>query len=166
MDSVLGVDIGNGGETEPGKYANSSIYAIYDGELMYSNYRSKNGNIIVLGHKLPNGVIFYSSYSHLASFNVPMVDKQDENPENDIYFEMKIDGGTLIGKMGDTGGDWDAHLHLAVYTSSTKKGYTRSPYGYDNKIETEVFNGQRKGLPEYQFFSPIEVIRTGGAILG
>jgi len=107
----LGVDIGNGGETEPGKYANSSIYAIYDGELMYSNYRSKNGNIIVLRHKLPNGVIFYSSYSHLASFNVPMVDKQDENPENDIYFEMKIDGGTLIGKMGDTGGDG---MHICI----------------------------------------------------
>ena len=86
----FGVDIVN----EEG----TSILSIANGVVVYSDYSKDYGNGIIIDHE--NG--YYSHYYH--------------NKENFVKRNERIDGGTLIAQLGNTGQQSTGpHLHFEIW---------------------------------------------------
>lgn len=86
----------------------TSIYALADGEVIYSGVQTGYGNVVMIDH----GKII-SLYAHNSSLSV----KVGQN----------VKGGQLIAKSGSTGYSTGPHLHFEIRNGS---GQAISPYKY------------------------------------
>lgn len=108
LQGHLGHDICKSGSNVP-------IKAIFAGTVVSAKNSGSNGYMVQIKHTIGSKE-FYSFYSHMKenSFTVDTTDKK------------KVVAGQQLGVIGDTGGNWGAHLHLGVYTGPE----STSPYGY------------------------------------
>jgi len=106
---------------------------LYKGEGGY-------GNMILVKHKLPNGLEIYSLYGHLAD---------DNDPEKQFKIGDQIRKGEKIGKVGKPfsaeNGGWPSHLHFSILKEQNAIN------GYGTMADTkkivdplEVLQGHRK----------------------
>lgn len=86
-----GIDISGTGRGSP-------IYAANNGVVEKADYNGTNGNYIYINHN--NG--YYSVYAHLESIKVVK--------------GQTVEGGQLIGTMGDSGYATGVHLHFSIYS--------------------------------------------------
>ncbi len=91
----FGIDIGKGGR--PG---NIPIYAAAGGTVTRSRLESSYGNVIMITHYI-NGRQMTTVYAHLQERFVGQYDR--------------VEQGTLIGYMGNTGHSTGPHLHFEIY---------------------------------------------------
>lgn len=91
-------DLDGGDEGEP-------IYAVGNGTVQQAGPSSINGlgNTVQVDHG--GGVV--SLYAHLSAVSV-------------VNGQTVVGGHTSIGAMGATGDAWGAHLHLEIWTSSSR----------------------------------------------
>ena len=98
------------------------------------------GNMILVKHKLPNGLEIYSLYGHLAD---------DNDPEKQFKIGDQIRKGEKIGKVGKSfsaeNGGWPSHLHFSILKERDAIN------GYGTKADTkkivdplEVLQAHRK----------------------
>ncbi|MBR5239891.1 MAG: M23 family metallopeptidase [Clostridia bacterium] len=114
-----GIDLSGG--------SNLSIYASRYGDVAFKGYDSDMGYYISLYHGEWNGYKIYSTYMHLAE---------------QAYFNVgeTVQGGQIIGKMGNTGSSDGTHLHFQI-TKST--GYVSSaymPHKNDSQLSANFIN--------------------------
>ena len=76
---------------------NSPIYAVTNGVVSESSYRTQDGNYVCINHN--NG--YYTCYAHLAKKNVVV--------------GQVVARGTVIGGMGQSGWATGTHLHFEVW---------------------------------------------------
>lgn len=98
----LGDDLnGIGGQNSD---LNDPIYAAADGLVVYSGKPSEGwGNVVVLAHKLTDGRIIQTFYSHLQAIFVAE--------------GSQVGRGTLLGTCGNADGRYWAHLHYEMRES-------------------------------------------------
>ncbi len=89
----------------------SPIVATGAGEILFSDYRSSFGHLIIIDH----GYGFQTLYAHLSGYAVDVGDV--------------VQKGQIIGYMGATGRTTGTHLHYEVHYN----GYPVNPYNYMKK---------------------------------
>ena len=93
------------------------IYAVSDGEVVFSGSSGGFGNLVVLKHG--NGV--YSYYGHLHNISVQK--------------GVKVSTGTVVGTMGTTGDSTGIHLHFAISNELFADFVDPTPFlGIENKL--------------------------------
>tara|TARA_Y100001970_G_scaffold60736_1_gene77263 strand:+ start:1644 stop:2393 length:750 start_codon:yes stop_codon:yes gene_type:complete len=76
----------------------TSIFSVANGIVIYSDYSKNYGNVIIIDHE--NG--YYSHYYH--------------NKENFVKRNERIDAGTVIAQLGNTGQKSSGpHLHFEIW---------------------------------------------------
>lgn len=86
----------------------SPIYAVTNGVVSESSYRTQDGNYVCINHN--NG--YYTCYAHLSKKNV-------------VVGEV-VDRGTVIGAMGKSGWATGTHVHFEVWVGGAPwRGGTR-----------------------------------------
>ncbi|MCB1338895.1 MAG: peptidoglycan DD-metalloendopeptidase family protein [Maritimibacter sp.] len=82
------------------------------------------GNQVTLRHVV-NGVVFYSTYMHLAQNSVP------------VNINDTVAAGQVIGAVGNTGIRTGTHLHLQVGTTTIQWGATDN-YGWPSSSDNHT----------------------------
>ena len=96
----LGMDLSNTDKT-------IEIYPIATGVVFKKYYDSAGALVLKIRHNV-NGTYLYSTYAHLSAWYVN---------EGDI-----VTPNTVIGRMGNTGYSFGAHLHLEITTCDWNRG--------------------------------------------
>lgn len=101
-----------------------NIYAISEGRVAFADYNGTMGNVVMIHHNI-NGNTYSSIYMHLSEIYVGS--------------GQLVTKDTVIGKMGETGAAYGAHLHLSLITCLIYDGscfnyrnYTVNPNDYIN----------------------------------
>lgn len=96
----LGMDLSNSNKTIP-------IYPIATGVVFRKYYDDAGALVLKIRHNV-GGKYIYSTYAHLSSWSV------NEG--------QTVNRNTMIGRMGNTGNSFGAHLHLEITTCDWNKG--------------------------------------------
>lgn len=122
--SVYGSSWHSGMDLSTYHYDDGKIYAISDGRVAFADYNGTMGNVVMI-HHIINGNTYSSIYMHLR--------------EIDVSPGQLVTKDTVIGKMGETGAAYGAHLHLSLITCLIYDGscfnyrnYTIDPADYIN----------------------------------
>ena len=101
-----------------------TIYSISEGRVAFADYNGTMGNVVMIHHNI-NGNDYTSIYMHLSEIYVGS--------------GQLVTKDTAIGKMGETGAAYGAHLHLSLITCHIYNGdcfnyrnYTVNPNDYIN----------------------------------
>lgn len=86
---------------------NTNVYAAAPGTVIYAGYMGARGNTIIIEHAIGNGYSYYSYYQHLSSF---------------VKTSGTVTAGTLIGKVGNSGGNYGYHLHFGIVRGASNLG--------------------------------------------
>ena len=138
----LGVDLGTQGNKK------TNVVAIADGvvDRIVSEKNSKGwGNLVIIKHTTSNGKVFYSGYAHLSSVVVSV--------------GSKVNAGTRLGVMGNTGNSTGPHLHLLVFSGNLAKNSL--PKGY---VPSKI-SGNSYKVNGLIYYDPLKVIETQGSII-
>jgi len=77
------------------------VYSVADGVALYTGWPSDGwGNVIILLHLLPGDRLVESFYAHLDKI--------------EIHVGQRVRRGQRIGKVGNAGGRYPAHLHFEL----------------------------------------------------
>lgn len=97
------------------------VYSISTGKVVYAGYSSDGyGNKVIVQHNV-NGQNYSSLYGHLSSIT--------------SYVGQVVDKDTMIGRVGNTGHSYGAHLHLNLcigLNSCVSRWQTTDPGAYIN----------------------------------
>ncbi len=117
--------------------AGDSIYSVAAGRLSRVRVqRSSYGQVLYIDHD--NGTT--SVYAHLDEFHpkieaiVKHYQYSFEESEIDVYLDstlVQIDKGDYIGKMGNTGRSYGAHLHFEIRDTETEEPINPFLYGFN-----------------------------------
>lgn len=77
------------------------IYSISDGRVAFADYNGSMGNVVMIHHNI-NGNTYTSIYMHLSEIYVGS--------------GQLVTKDTVVGRMGETGAAYGAHLHLSLIT--------------------------------------------------
>ena len=125
QDNHRGIDIGRN-LSPPQPIENANIVAIADGRVTFSQFNHSGGNMIIIDH----GSNIQSRYLH--------------NAVNLVRVGEQVRQGQTIGRVGNTGQSFGAHLHLDIIIN----GVFVNPINY---LEIESFRpGQN--MPPCQIF--------------
>lgn len=81
---------------------NTKIYPVANGIISQKYYDSYGALTLVIEHKLPNGQVYSSLYTHMSKY------------APGIEVGQKVSTNNYIGYMGDTGYALGPHLHLEI----------------------------------------------------
>ncbi|NTV39318.1 MAG: M23 family metallopeptidase, partial [Demequinaceae bacterium] len=84
-------------------YCGTPIMATADGKVEWAKYVAGLGNQVMLYHGVVSGKVLYTSYNHLAKFNVSA--------------GQTVKRGDVVGYEGTTGTSTACHLHFEVYVN-------------------------------------------------
>ncbi len=84
-------------------YCGTPIMAAADGKVEWAKYVSGLGNQVMVYHGVLSGKVLYTSYNHLATFNVSA--------------GQTVKRGDVVGYEGTTGTSTGCHLHFEVYVN-------------------------------------------------
>lgn len=122
--SVYGSSWHSGMDMSTYHWDEGNIYSISDGWVAFADYNGTMGNVVMIHHNI-NGNPYTSIYMHLR--------------EIDVSAGQYVNKDTVIGKMGETGAAYGAHLHLSLITCLIYDGecfnyrsYTVDPNDYIN----------------------------------
>lgn len=122
--SVYGSSWHTGVDMSTYRWDAGNIYSISEGRVAFAAYNGTMGNAVMIHHNI-NGNAYSSIYMHLSEIYV--------NPGDLVTKD------TIIGKMGNTGASYGAHLHLSLITCLIYDGncfnyrsYTVDPADYIN----------------------------------
>jgi len=129
----------------------SPIHAIADGVVLYNKNEGNGfGNIIVVGHKLDNGKIIASVNAHMFY-------------QSPCLMGTKLSKGDVIGLLGDTGGNWAAHLHFEL----TNENYPYIKFDNHGNIKLPIllnkgwhWAGNDRGFIENFYYEPSNFIKN------
>lgn len=88
----------------------SPIYAVTNGVIYQSNYKSVDGHNVCINHN--NG--YYTCYAHMA--------------KRAVVTGQVVERGTIIGYVGQSGWATGPHLHFEVWVGEPWKGYRINPW--------------------------------------
>lgn len=125
-----------GGDSELDPSTPSDVYAISNGEVVFSGTSPGYGNVVIVEHLLPSGEFggtVYSLYAHLQPDSITV--------EAGDFVEKS----EVIGAAGDTGLSEEeyAHLHFEMFYGDW--GLALDEAGYAQK--TTVIAGEDGGMP-------------------
>ena len=106
--SVYGSTWHSGMDMSTYHWDSGNIYAISEGRVAFAGYNGSMGNVVMIHHNI-NGNAYTSIYMHLSEIYVG---------SGDI-----VTKDTVVGKMGETGAAYGAHLHLSLITCLIYDGY-------------------------------------------
>jgi len=84
-------------------YCGTPIMAAADGKVEWAKYVAGLGNEVMIYHGVLSGKVLYTSYNHLAKFNVSA--------------GQNVKRGDVVGYEGTTGTSTACHLHFEVYVN-------------------------------------------------
>ena len=84
-------------------YCGTAILAAADGKVEWARYVAGLGNQVMLYNGVVSGKVLYTSYNHLARFNVSA--------------GQTVKRGDVVGFEGTTGTSTACHLHFEVYVN-------------------------------------------------
>ena len=88
----------------------SPIYAVTNGVVYQSNYKSVDGHNVCINHN--NG--YYTCYAHMS--------------KRAVVKDQVVERGTIIGYVGQSGWATGPHLHFEVWVGVPWKGYRINPW--------------------------------------
>lgn len=106
--SVYGSSWHSGMDMSTYKWDSGNIYAISEGRVAFAGYNGSMGNVVMIHHNI-NGNPYTSIYMHLSEIYVNSGDLVTKD--------------SIVGKMGETGAAYGAHLHLSLITCLIYDGY-------------------------------------------
>ena len=122
--SVYGSTWHSGMDMSTYRWDSGNIYAISDGRVAFAGDNGTMGNVVMIHHNI-NGNAYTSIYMHLSEIYVGSGELVTKD--------------TNIGRMGETGAAYGAHLHLSLITCLIYDGecfnyrnYTVNPNDYIN----------------------------------
>lgn len=122
--SVYGSTWHSGMDMSTYRWDSGNIYAISDGRVAFAGDNGTMGNVVMIHHNI-NGNTYTSIYMHLSEIYVGSGELVTKD--------------TNIGRMGETGAAYGAHLHLSLITCLIYDGecfnyrnYTVNPNDYIN----------------------------------
>lgn len=127
------------------------VYAIAEGEVVYSAKTNGNGNTVTIQHNL-DGVTYYSFYSHMKD-------------GSRIKMGEQVQAGEQVGIMGQTGNADGPHVHLGIYSGPLRED--QEGYNRKNGKKTK-FDDQGRGYWDYnknRFYDPQRFFETNGSII-
>ncbi len=108
------------------------VYAAGNGRVLYAGDAKNDwGNVVILGHRLDDGRLVQSFYGHLDSITVGV--------------GGDVARGEEIGKVGNVGGRYLAHLHFEIRESTVvapAQGYWPTPL---DRVSPQQFLDARWG---------------------
>ena len=118
-------------EADIGGEVSFKVLAAADGvveKITFSAPPYNYGNMVTLRHEV-NGSIYFTKYAHLREDprSIGLIDVGDD-----------ITRGQHIGWAGNTGGDYNMHLHFEVRLSSDNQGNAVDPY--DKQSREDGYN--------------------------
>ena len=120
-----GIDMGRSAGVNSG----DPIYAAADGVVTEAGYGSGTGNYCIIEHNF-NGTKVYTYYAHMISS--PKVSKG-----------QKVSQSQEIGKVGNSGDSYGAHLHFEIQVGSFSfTGYSKNAGNSVNPLEGWISVGQ------------------------
>lgn len=106
------------------------VYATADGLVLYTGEPAAGwGNIIILGHRMPDGKIVQSMYAHLDRI--------------DVVIGSLVARGQRIAAVGTANGYYPAHLHFEMRASDEVDigaGYASNPLNHLDPAATVMAN--------------------------
>lgn len=118
-DDINGIGGRNSDQGDP-------VFAIANGEVLYAGLPAPGwGNTVIVGHRLEDGRVLQSMYSHLERI--------------DVARGALLARGEKVGTVGTASGRYLAHLHFEVRESDTidlGAGYTRFDSNRMNPTKT------------------------------
>ena len=131
------------------------IKSIYGGVVVEAKYTGKNSNgyLVTIKHTAPDGSIFYSFYAHMKPDSI------------EVSVGKRVDAGTTVGMLGNTGASSGAHLHLGIYSygnfQESKSYYNQVGYMGKSFNDTPVKSIDHAVQPgiTYTFYDPREFLR-------
>lgn len=122
------------------------VFAVANGRVLYAGEPSPGwGNTVIVGHRMPDGRVLQSMYSHLHRISVPK--------------GATVARGQKLGTVGTAGGRYPAHLHFEMRESDSidiGAGYTRFKNNYLDPVATVETN--RQGDSSALALSPLVVL--------
>ncbi|MEM8956003.1 MAG: M23 family metallopeptidase [Verrucomicrobiota bacterium] len=92
------------------------VYTAGEGRVLFAGWASEGwGNMVLLGHRLPDGQAVQTVYAHLDRV--------------DVAVGQRVHRGDQLGTVGKGAGQYLAHLHFEVREAST----VNPASGYDEK---------------------------------
>ena len=107
-----------------GKGCGAPVYAVANGTVGTVSWLSGGGNSLYIYHNI-GGTQYTSVYMHLSAYGAG------------IYAGKDVTTNTIIGYVGNTGGNYGCHLHLGLATGWQTSGGFNS-HGFDPRL---VFPG-------------------------
>lgn len=122
------------------------VYATADGLVLYTGEPSPGwGNIVLVGHRLPDGRMLQSMYAHLDRIGVAL--------------GAFVSRGQAIGTVGTANGYYPAHLHFEMRASDEVDigaGYAADPLNHLDPMATVTAN--HHAAPDQIGPSPLSVL--------
>ena len=106
--SVYGSSWHSGMDMSTYRWDSGNIYSISEGRVAFAGYNGSMGNVVMIHHNI-NGNPYTSIYMHLSEIYVNSGDLVTKD--------------SIVGKMGETGAAYGAHLHLSLITCLIYDGY-------------------------------------------
>ena len=106
--SVYGSTWHSGMDMSTYRWDSGNIYAISEGRVAFADYNGSMGNVVMIHHNI-NGNTYTSMYMHLSEIYVSSGELVTKD--------------TIVGRMGETGAAYGAHLHLSLITCLIYDGY-------------------------------------------
>lgn len=88
----------------------SPIYAVTNGVVYQSNYKSVDGHNVCINHN--NG--YYTCYAHMS--------------KRAVVKDQVVERGTIIGYIGQSGWATGPHLHFEIWVGVPWRGYRINPW--------------------------------------
>jgi hypothetical protein len=123
------------------------VYAVGNGLVVYAGSPSPGwGNTVILAHRMPDGRILHSMYSHLHEIFVAL--------------HSHVGRGKQIGTVGSAKGRYLAHLHLEMRHTdglSNQAGYSMHPF---DRLDPESVIEANRNAPDDQLTpSVLEILK-------
>ncbi len=122
------------------------VYATADGLVLYTGEPSPGwGNIVLVGHRMPDGKMLQSMYAHLDRIGVSL--------------GTLVSRGQKIGTVGTANGYYPAHLHFEMRASDEVDigaGYASDPLNHLDPMATVMAN--HHAAPDQLAPSPLSLM--------
>lgn len=112
----------------------ATVMAAAAGTVRAASYMGTRGYTVIIEHPVSGAnMSYYSYYQHLSSMNVSV--------------GQNVSAGTMIGKVGNSGGNYGAHLHFGMVLAQKNCNITNSLYSIEcSRVLTKADGFKTQGI--------------------
>lgn len=112
----------------------ATVMAAATGTVRAASYMGTRGYTVIIEHPVSGAnMSYYSYYQHLSGMNVSA--------------GQSVSAGTMIGKVGNSGGDYGAHLHFGMVLAQKNCNITSSLYSIEcSRVLTKADGFNTQGI--------------------